>query len=450
MRVKIPPWVYDALQDKRPDQTNWVTGGLGSGKTTGSALWHIQRCFDNPQAKVSWIIGPTFAKLNTIYIPAFVEAFERFYGMIEGRDYALRGGGSRPPEIHIHKTGQVILGQSANKWQLMIGENISHWSATECGYFQDVKWFERAQFRARSNKSNIIQGLGEGTPEGLENCFAELANFEGEDLDRKFKRIQLWTDDNAKHLPDGYVEKLIRTLAHDPGKLESYRFGRFVAFTKGTAYWEFFHSRNVVLNVSVSPRLPILLAWDFNASPLAWVACQKQKHCTKTFHEYHRYVALAESSGHSRGILDGCAEFIDQFPPHIYGETPIHIYGDPSGYFASHKVPSDDYDQILQYLAPRYRTVTVEAKHKAPSIKARLERHNALLAYEKFVIAAWLRQTINSHAKTSIKPGTWIIEKPAHEDWTHYADACGYMLFEETATDDITDNDYDRVFGFNL
>jgi len=447
--TEIPWWVYDSLEDNTDDLVTWVTGGLGSGKTYGSALWHLQRCRNNYKSPFSWVIAPTHAKVNSIVIPALVETASTHLGWTEGKDLTVHSGA--PARIYLKRTGQTIYGHSANKWRLMVGENISHFTATEVGYYQSRDWLDKCQSRARCPKAKLIQGLGEGTPEGTENWYAECADIEENVIHAEtlFKRIRLETGDNP-HLRPGYIEKLKRQFSHDAGKLESYLYGRFVPFTRGTAYWEFFHSRNVVLDVAASRQLPLLFCWDFNKSPLAWVVLQKQPHETKSGYRFHRYVALAESSGESRGIMDACVEFMAEYPSSQWADVPIRVYGDPSGYFGSHLSASDSFDQIYQYLRTRYRRVEMVADKAAPRIQARLERTNALLANEQYVAAAWLRNLIKSHTNTALKKGMWQIEKPQGEDWTHYSDAVGYMLFQETREEDLGRYSPPRTYGTNL
>lgn len=442
---EVPDWVYDILDDTATSVW-WITGGLGSGKTYGSALWHVIRCFQNVRVEKSWHLAPTHAKAKLISIPAFIQVFSDWFSMIEGRDFVVTY--TAPAEIYIKRTKQRIVFHSAMKWQSLVGENISHWSATECGYYQGREWFDRCQFRARHPQAFCIQGLGEGTPEGTTNSYAELANFEDYDPINNAKRIILWTDDNP-WLKSNYIDTLERTLTYDPGKLQSYRYGVFVPFTKGSAYWEFFHSRNVVLNVEASPQLPLLLCWDFNKSPLAWVACQRQR-VEKNFIRFHRFVALQETKGEARGLIDACAEIIHAFPPKVWGETPLEVYGDPSGFFGSHKSPGCDFDTIQGYLKQYYARVTIKADKKAPSVESRLDRVNALLAYEQFVVAAWCRNLIRSLSETCLKDGDrGSIDKPSGEDWTHYSDAVGYPLFQLTKHEKLESPDLKRVRGIN-
>ena len=429
----LPFWVYDILEDQKPGWVDWITGGLGAGKSYGLACWHLAMCYRNLASRFSWSLVPTHSKAELISIPAFQAVLADHYGMLEGKDYTIKG--SIPRRLYLKRTNQEIIFHSANKFRSLVGENISHWSATECGYYQHIEWFEKTMARMRCPRAAILAGFGEGTPEGVDNPYADLANFESIDPIRHFRRTVLWTDDNPYLKPD-YVLNLERTLAHDPGKLRSYRYGEFVPFTHGTAYWEFFHSRNVKLDVALSDCLPLLFCWDFNRAPLAWVTMQRQPVDTRNGRDY-RFVALAESSGKSRGILDACVEFMIACPPEKFRHTPIEIYGDPSGFAGSHLAASCSYDQILQILRQKYDNVTVAASRAAPRVQARLERSNALLAYEKFVIAVWCRNLIRSLSMTALKQGTWDMEKPSRDDWTHYSDATGYPLLQLTKSEDL-------------
>jgi hypothetical protein len=63
-------------------------------------------------------------------------------------------------------------------------------------------------------------------------------------------------------------------------------------------------------------------------------------------------------------------------------------------------------------------------------VKHRLEKTAALMAYEKFLVSVNCKRLIQSFVKTSLREGTFDIEKPKDDDWTHYADACTYCLFQ--------------------
>lgn len=444
--VTIPWWAHDIADDWTQDRTFWVTGGLGSGKTWGTCLWHIIRCFDNADAPVSWSVAPTFPKAEAILAPTFREVLQDVFGMQENVDFKITY--DCPLEIRLFETNQTIYLHSANRYHLMVGESISHFSATEVGYYPNEEWFIKCKQRLRSPKAKVRQACCEGTPEGF-NWYQKYADFEDFDEVRNFKRMILHSDDNP-HLPDGYIENnIVAPLAHDPGRLESYRYGRFVPFTKGTAYWEFFHSRNVVSDVKPSQYLPLIFTWDFGVTPLAWVAMQRQQHRTRLGIQYQRFTAIAEGSGKARGVLDGCAEFIKAFDPSIYRDTPIEIDGGQDGYSGSWLTPSCAYDQIHQVLTQYYRNVTIVAARAAPTIESRLNKVNALLAYERYVISSQCQNLIKSHAQTALKDGTWQLDKKGNNDPSHFSDAACHPLFRLAKDEHLINPNTKMKFGTN-
>lgn len=440
----LPDWVFDCLDDRTQDRTFWITKGLGAGGTYGLAIWHYLRCLDNYQSRFSWAIAPTYQQVADTLLPTFTEVMTNVFNLEELTDFEVIQSGR--PRILLKKTKQEIHFKSANRPDRMVGPSISHISGTEVGLWPRMA-YEKSSARLRCPKANFLQTMGEGTPEGF-NWWQKEADLNTEiDEERNYRRIILHTADN-EFLKPGYVDRLIRTYEYDPAKLESYLYGRFVPFTKGTAYWDFYESRNVVLDVAASPFLPVRMCWDFGVSPLPWVAIQRQP-IERHGQRHHRFVALAEGSGKARGLMDACAEFVAWFDPVKYAETPIEIDGGHDGYFGSHLSNSCAYDQILQYLRRYYRRVSIVAAKSAPDIKDRLERCNALFAYQTYVIAAWCRNLIHSHRMSALKEGTWELEKKRGEDPTHFADAASNALFNLTKGMDLENPNRRRIQGLN-
>lgn len=444
--IVLPDWVYDALEVETPYHEFYVTKGLGAGGTYGLALWHYLTCLENQDSRFSWAIAPTYQQVVDTLIPTFTEVFQNVFGLEELSDYSVVI--SQRPRILIHGTGQEIHFKSANRPDRMVGPSISHLSGTEPGLWPQMA-FEKSSARVRCKRSRRLQKLYEGTPEGLGNHWDTIANIEeGTDTARNRTRIVLWTEDNP-NLPPGYINNLKRTYEYDPAKLESYLYGNFVAFTKGTAYWEFFESRNVVLNVKPSPYLPLIMTLDFGVQPLAWVAIQRQPHKTKWGSTYQRFVALEEGSGNSRGVMDAASEFVAKFDPAIYRDTPIEIDGGHDGYHGSHLSPDCAFSQVYQVLAKYYKNVSVVASKAAPTRKDRLNKVAALMAYERYVVAAWCRNLIKSHTQSSLKPGTWELEKKGDKDPTHFADAACNPIFRLTRDEDLINPNSRLIYGTN-
>lgn len=426
-RVNAPWWVGKVLKDRTQFRTHWITKGLGSGGTYGLALWHYLMCQINAKSRFSWCLAPTYIQVRNVLLPTFAEVWADKFGLREGRDFRIVSSGQ--PRIELHETGQEIRFYSASKPERLVGDNISHCSGTEVGLWARLA-YAKSSMRIRCPKATVLQYLGEGTPEGM-NWWQEEADFpDGVDEARNYRRVTLWTDDN-KHLPEGYVEKqIVAKFSYDPSKVISYRYGRFVPFTKGTAYWEWFDQRNVRLGLEIQPSRPICMNWDFGVTPLPWVAMQLQPHTTRAGDFVNRFVAICEGSGKARGVQDACAEFIAAVPPAIYRDVPIHLYGGHDGYSASPRVEGSTWDQIAKILKRYYAKVEIRASRAAPEIIDRLNRVNSLLAHELFVVSPQCTNLIGSLSKTALKPGTWeFVKHPADKDFSHFSDAVGDMLF---------------------
>jgi hypothetical protein len=436
--ITAPWWVYDSIEDLSAERIFWITGGLGSGKTTGAAHWFIDRWLLNTNSRFSWGVAPTYTKVEQIIIPAVVQVLFDVYGLRERTHYSL----TRTPFWKLCLKGyqHELHFLSGDRPELFVGSNIATWWITEPG-LQRREVFEKCQTRLRCPKAVVRQGMGEGTPEGL-NWYADVADLPGAgdsydrfDQERNFRRFIVETTMN-RHLmpsPEVYAKTKIRDVyAYDPAKALSYEKGLFTKFTKGSAYWEFVESRNVTASFEPDPNLPVMLTFDFNVSPLAWVALQEFRTQKSPYApRSHQIVALGESSGESRGLMDAVAEFAAQFPPSLYSSTPIRVFGDSSGYARNYHSAGSDYTSIQHYLqALGFYNVSIIASRSNPQIKHRLEKTAALMAYEKFLVSVNCRRLIQSFVKTSLKEGTFEIEKPRDEDWTHYADACTYCLFQ--------------------
>jgi len=455
--VQTPWWVCDAINDQTAERIFWVTGGLGSGKTTGAAMWFVDRWLLNRNSRFSWGVAPTYTKVEQIIIPAVVQVLHDVYGLRERVHYSL----TRTPfwKLVLRGYQHELHFLSGDRPELFVGSNIASWWITEPG-LQSREVYEKCQTRLRCPRAVVRQGMGEGTPEGI-NWYADMADIPGigysrVDGERNFRRFIVETTMN-RHLtpsPEVYAKTKIRDVyAYDPNKVQSYEKGLFTKFTKGSAYWEFVESRNVTASFQKTTSLPVMLTFDFNVAPLAWVAMQEFKTQKNAFSpREHKVVALAESSGESRGLMDAVAEFAAEFSPSEFGHTPIYVFGDASGHARNYHASGSDYASVQHYLnALGFYNVQIMAAKSNPQIKHRLEKTAALMAYEKFAVDVKCKRLIQSFVKTALREGTFQIEKPRGEDWTHYSDACTYCLFQISKDIKIEGlYDYTKPLGANL
>lgn len=400
----------------------------------------------------SWTVAPNYLICDTL-MELTLQVAQDIFGLQEGKHFKLYL--SSPKTIDFSPMGikHELSFRSADNPKHFVSASLTHWRWSEPGVSKpDV--FEKLQDRLRDKRAKILQGLADGTPEGL-NHWADLANIPGEgnvrlDSERNFMRYIVPTSHNVHNLAPGYLDSLRARYAHDKSKLMSYEHGLFMPFNKGSAYWEFIESRNTTDPMAPDPNSPIAFCWDFNVSPLAWTAAQKRRYRSERFGPaIQQVVAFAESSGEARGTLEGVAEFAARFPVSQFAYTPIYVYGDRNGWSASHKIVGSDYEEIEQCLQRiGYRRIEIRANRGAnPRIKQRLETIAQLMAYKMFVVTSDCRKLISSFNKTCLKEGTWDIEKPAGEDWTHYSDSIGYYLYQEYKDTNIIDPNFRPVLG---
>lgn len=407
-----------------------------------------------PKPSRSWTVAPNYRICETL-LDLTLQVADEVFGLVEGVHYHLRRSFPRSLDFKPMGLNHQLLFLSADNPEHFVSTSITHWRWSEVGVSKPLV-FEKLQDRLRDKRAKVLQSLCDGSPEGL-NHYHEWAGFGGWDRDaldtkRNFRKFRLETGDNVQNLAPGYLEALRSRYAYSPDRLLSYEKGIFTNLLHSSAYWEFVESRNVVSGVKPSPHLPILLTWDFNVSPLAWVVLQEftiQRHYLSP--RGRQFVALAESNGEARGLMDGVADFAAQFPVHLYGDTTIDVYGDASGFARNLHSAGSDYSAIEQYLrALGYRRINILAARSNPLVKHRLEKTAALMAYERFAVDATCRRLIQSLIKCALKEGTFEIEKPSGEDWTHFADACTYCLFQASKDIDVANPRTRRVLGASM
>jgi hypothetical protein len=330
-----------------------------------------------------------------------------------------------------------------------VSASLTHWRWSEVATSRaDV--FDRIMDRLRDKRAKCLQGLGDSVPEGI-NHYAELADIPGTGYDRldekrNVRAFIVPTDHNAHNLAPGYIEALVQRYSYDPSKLQSYRYGLFVPFQKSTAYWNFNESRNVVGDdVRPIPELPLALCWDFNVAPLAWTVHQRQPFYAGRFSQERlfRFVALDETDGRARGLEAAVMEFARKFPVHTWRHTPIEIHGDRSGYNPVHNTDAGcDYDQIVKYLrSAGFTSVTMKTPRANPGVRQSLEKMAQAMDYGLYVVHYRCKNLLDSYRKTALKEGTWDIDKPPKDTWTHYGDSARYYVFEMTKHLDLTKPD---------
>ncbi len=423
--------MYQLLNDTSGASYYFITGGLGSGKTTGGTIAMLVKILTQPTVKNWWEIAPTYLQAEDTLVPCYFDILENYFGMLEGRDY--RYIKSKPNQIHLKRTKQKIFFHSGDRPQNMVSISIGGFRVTEAG-IQKRGVFEGCTARARDKKTKSIFGLFEGTPEG-DGWFREEGDFNKLDKNKKYRRFILHTEDNAHNLSPDYIERLANVYRNQHEKLKSYLFGEFTSFNRGSAYWDFYESTCVVHNTKLDPTRPVRMTWDFQRAPLAFVVQQQQPTYRGTdLSKTEQLKAVFESSGKSRGLVEAVAEFIAEINPDkntAFKRTPILLDGGHDGHFGGYRNEQSAFKELRHLLLKKFEDVRIVAQKQAPRVQARLQRINILFLYQLYVIDSRCAKLINAYNTTSTKPGTWELVKAANvlDDTTHYSDASDYGAF---------------------
>lgn len=420
--IELHWFAADMVEDKTTD-VFWIHGGVGSAKSFGAVQKLYSWILDNAACPMSWWILPTHAKVKDAGIPKWLEWFD-LIGLVENKHYELRL--SAPCEIRLKhgKLTHTLVFQSADRPRLMVANQIGAFVLSEAGQVT-YEVFERATTRRRDKRASYLQSIVEGQPEGM-NWFADKANFDGYDEKRNEKSYELWTEDNAHNLAPGYIEACLKAFGHNQAKVESWLYGKFRNFFEGQAYSEYKSDRDRHSSEAEFTS-PIVLSWDFNVHPLAWVAMQR-KRFEESGKARFKTLSVGESSGRSNLIMEACAEFIHQFPPGRFGRTPIRVTGDATGYARSVRASGSNYDEIKSYLKEYYQSVEVITPKVNPEVTVRIEAVNKAFSYGAALIGESHDNLNRSLINTCWETGTKKLKKPSGDDWTHWADAWGYGL----------------------
>jgi len=431
----VPTWVYQLLEDQESEYFA-VTGGLGSGKTTGGTIAFLKAVLNNPTVLQWWAVALTHTKADDTLLPSFIFVLTELFQLKPDDHFKILR--EKPIKIKIPSTGQTIALHSGDRPENMVGTNIGGYFITEAGLQKRAVW-ENCTARARDKRANKIIRILEGTPEG-DNYFREQFDIDKIDREKKYRRFILHTDDNLHNLASSYIEQLERV--YDQTRLKSYRWGLFTSFNTGDVFENYVESRNVA-EVEADPFLPIDLCFDFNYTPLTWSAWQNQIFVEKGI-RVKKECCVNESSLDCTGLMQAAIEFGLKFPPAKFKNTPIYVYGDRTGHARSHKTDGTDYSNLKKYLSETYSNVTIKAAREVTPIRASVDVMNRMFLYERMVIATDCKNMRAGLRGCKWAAGKADIDKPQGETHTHHPDGARYRNYAK-----YKDTDFSNVDNIN-
>jgi hypothetical protein len=436
-------WVRKAIEDTITSVFG-VSAGLGSGKTHGATDWHHDRVALNSKAMFSAFMMPIYAKIHDAAIPTFRKMYgDR--GQVEGVDYRVVH--SPYPKI-VFPTGQEIHFISGNRPDRIVAVEYSHLTISEAGA-TDKDAIRNARSRVRDSRAVCRQTLLEGAPQGITH-FAELMDSDSQEGWKEigvrdyvkqttdpytnhvtqYRRFRLSTYDNQQFLPPEYIGQLYDIYGANQNYIRAYLWGFFCPLVEGNCYSNYRPGAHDIENRDPDPYLPVDLTMDFNADPLAWVSNQRIAFDEGDEARRFRVVAIHNSDLGATNLEDVAVEFAAKHPVARFADTPIRLFGDRSGYSASHKSQLNDFDTVAYYLRQLgYRCVEICALKYNPLETVTVDALNRWFLQDYHYICKRCENYRRSLIATRWKDGKKKIDKPADDKWTHHTDAQKYYAF---------------------
>lgn len=247
-----------------PHKFRAFVAGYGGGKTWVGSSAMCARFWQSPRVNQGYF-APTYPQIRDIFFPTIeevahglglrVECMEankevHFYSGKHYRGTTICRSMERPPSIVGFKIGHAL---------------IDEFDVLEPKRAEDAwkKIIARLRWQDATNGADITT-----TPEGFRTTHklfvADVAA--KPELAKSYGLIQASTRDNAKNLPDGYIEALFEAY---PAELrDAYIDGKFCNLTTGTVY----RSYNRISNDSnevIKDGEPLFIGMDFNISKMA-------------------------------------------------------------------------------------------------------------------------------------------------------------------------------------
>ena len=349
----------------------------------------------HPKMK-NWFIAPTYRQAKNIAWTILKDIVYEYPMTIESKNES---------ELSItFINGSKVELKGADNEDSLRGVGLTKANPDEFAFMKKEAWTEviRPALSDRKGKAMFI-----GTPDGF-NYFYELYN-KGLAEQDGFKSWYF------KSIDSPYLDPLEIEAARSELDERTFRQEYEASFETATGriYYTFNRKENNAKQTIVRD-LPIVVAVDFNVSPMCWLIIQHINNIDYVIEELVRKNTNTEEM--SKLVGD------------IYGyDRRLIFYGDYSGSFHSTKSPSTDYD-IIRNILPG---ATFNLKPN-PSVIDRVNSTNARICNAKgqrrlFVNTDKCPELVKDLEQVIWKEGKREIDK-SNIERTHSSDALGYFI----------------------
>lgn len=242
--------------------------GFGSGKTWVGCSGMAKHFWENPRINAGYF-APTYPQIRDIFYPTMEEVAYDWGLTIDVKE--------ANKEVHFY-SGRIYRGtticRSLDKPSSIVGFKIGHGLVDEIDILNQDKatlaW-RKIIARMRYKKDGLRNGIDvTTTPEGFKFVYEQFVKQlrEKPHLEKMYGLIQASTYDNAKNLPDDYIESLFETYPKQ--LISAYLNGQFVNLLSGAVYANFDRKLNHT-NEVMEDGEPLHIGMDFNVLKMAAV-----------------------------------------------------------------------------------------------------------------------------------------------------------------------------------
>ena len=340
-------------------------GGYGSGKTFSGSLLGIILCLKYPG--IRGLVGAqTFSLVRDTTLVSYKEHLEKM-GLEEGSDWKELKAESKL----VFSNGSEVLFRHLEEPDKIKSLNlgfveIEEMSDTPQATFDMLLGRLRQAKRPEWGNKFVYRLFGHTNPESRKGW---IYRYFVEEKKPNYRRIIAPTTDNAKNLPDGFIESLKDRYSEAYYRVNV--LGEDADYVSGLATKGFTRDDHLREDLRIDRRYPIHIACDFNTDPMCWYICQ---HYNGTVYVLHEIVENYTDTNHCSRIL---GELLKDYKSH-----QIILNGDASGKM---KTTTGSNFMIMRAVLTElgFSNLDLQVAPKNPPITYRYACWNAMVRDEK-------------------------------------------------------------------
>lgn len=394
-----------------------LVAGIGAGKSHCGALYIIKRVFEYPSA-LHFIGANTYGQLRDSTLEAMFKVLVEI-----GLEYTYNQNAGL-----LEFAGGRVLCKSMENFDALRGIEIASFWLDEVRDLRKEA-FDMMMGRLRDKRAKTLQGRVTSSPAGF-NWIYDYFHSNGEKNTHEFKIITGSSYLN-KYLPEGYIDSIKSQYSAEFYKQEI--LGEFVNIYQGQAYMNFGVQNLRIENPFwaddlVHPMLPIVVAMDFNLSPMSWCLGQKR------IEDFYFFDEVRLLNSHTQEASKVLCEKLIELHPKLF-KVGIILVGDATAKAGQRAAAGQsDYDIICQTLDQYKIPWQNSTPDSNPAVKDRINTMNARLKDGNGLPHLFLHPTRCPFLRKDLERVVWkpganlVLDQTTDSELSHMSDGVGYAL----------------------